>query len=309
MQHGCEEHDLVERVLGVLARRAAAREERLQRLRGEVDHPVAVDSSDPAPLQRVVDRMEHAEPHYGSVCTTTSAIAGTALRTRSSIALARPCASASEPALPSPSVRNTTIPSSVRTKRSSRGSAPVSSRTAASIARGVDVDLLAGRRLPKRLEVRLHAPDLGNVRTDRRLDLLGDVVRLVERKIARKLQVERDLDAPVDLEDLEVVDLAHLRNGERGGEDALADRAGALARLDVNDDVDPRECVVQRLLDTIGGGVTLTDRRARRDADDDVGEVLSPRAAQPEPAELDRRVESRDRPPGDSRVVLAANGP
>jgi hypothetical protein len=73
----------------VLARRPSAREERLQRLRGEMHDAVAVDAPDPAAFQRMTDRMEHAE-FQGSVCTTTSAIAGTAVRTRSSIALARP---------------------------------------------------------------------------------------------------------------------------------------------------------------------------------------------------------------------------
>src|SRR5262245_203812 len=69
----------------------------------------------------------------------------------------------------------------------------------------IDVDLLGSRRLAKRFEVRLDALDLRDLRANRSLDLLGDVVRLVEGKIARQLEVEGDLDVPVDVEDLEVV--------------------------------------------------------------------------------------------------------
>ena len=48
---GGEQVDLGERVLGVLARAAAAGEERLQRLRGELDDAVAVDPPGPAALE------------------------------------------------------------------------------------------------------------------------------------------------------------------------------------------------------------------------------------------------------------------
>ena len=139
------------------------------------------------------------------------------------------------------------MPSSVRTKRSSRGVAPVSSRTAASIA-AVSMSISSPAAVSgERLEVRLHAPDLRDVQRDRGLDLLGDVVRLVERKIARELEVERDLDPPVDVEHREVVDLAHVRDRQRGGEHSLAQRPVAAARLDVDDDVDPGERLEQRL--------------------------------------------------------------
>src|SRR4029078_9199168 len=97
----------------VPSRGPAHGEKRLQRLRREMDDAVVLDASDPPPLQRMADGMEHAEPQ-GSVCTTTSATAGTALRTRASIALAWPCAWAREPARPRRNVRNTTMPSSVR---------------------------------------------------------------------------------------------------------------------------------------------------------------------------------------------------
>ena len=72
----------------------------------------------------------------------------------------------------------------------------------------------------------------------------------------------------------------------------------------MHDDVDSRERVVQCLLDTIGGRVALADRGSRRDADDDVGEVLPTGPAQPEPAELHRRIQRRDRETSDPRVVV-----
>ena len=49
--------------------------------------------------------------------------------------------------------------------------------------------------------MRAHVLDLGDGRDDRALDLLGDVVRVLEREVAGELQVQRDLDAPVDVED------------------------------------------------------------------------------------------------------------
>ena len=116
--------------------------------------------------------------------------------------------------------------------------------------------------------------------------------------------MERDLDAPVDVEHGQVVDLAHLRDGEGRCESALADTSFASSWLDVNDDVDPRECVVERLLDAIGRSMALADRRAGRDADDDVCEVLASGSPQPQPPKLDRRLEPRDRLTGDPRIGL-----
>ena len=86
--------------------------------------------------------------------------------------------------------------------------------------------------------------------------------------------MERDLERSIHVEHRQVVDLPHVRDRERRRENALANSAIASARLDVDDDVDSRERVVERLLDTIGGRVALADRGSRRDADDDVGEVL-----------------------------------
>ena len=66
----------------------------------------------------------------------------------------------------------------------------------------------------------------------------------------------------------------------------------------------PGSALVERVLHAVGGSVPLADRRTRRDADDDVREVLAPGAPQTEPAKLDGRLESRDRLPRDPRVVL-----
>ena len=56
--------------------------------------------------------------------------------------------------------------------------------------RGVARDLRAGRFLAERLEVRLHRGHLRNRTLDRALDLLADRVRLLEREVAWKLEVE-----------------------------------------------------------------------------------------------------------------------
>jgi hypothetical protein len=58
--HRREQPNLVERVLGVLARLAATGEERLQRLRGKLDDAVTVDPPRPA-ADLVLDRGEHAQ--------------------------------------------------------------------------------------------------------------------------------------------------------------------------------------------------------------------------------------------------------
>src|SRR5439155_25277183 len=93
MQHGRAKDYLVERILRVLARGPASGEERLQRLRGELDHPVVLDAPRPASLQAEVTGREHAELHSrGSVCTTTSTISGRSRRIASSMRLACSCA-------------------------------------------------------------------------------------------------------------------------------------------------------------------------------------------------------------------------
>jgi hypothetical protein len=66
MEHGRPEVDVGERVLRVMARRPTSREERLQRLRRELDDGVALDQPGPAALELQFARREHAESH-GSV--------------------------------------------------------------------------------------------------------------------------------------------------------------------------------------------------------------------------------------------------
>ena len=57
----------------------------------------------------------------------------------------------------------------------------------------------------------------------------------------------------------------------------------------MDDNVALRQRVVQRAFDGVCRSVTLADRCAGRDADDDVGELLAPRLAHPQTPELDRR--------------------
>ena len=138
--------------------------------------------------------------------------------------------------------------------------------------------------------------DLGHGRRDLALDARGDLVRLGERERAGQLQVERDLRAVADLEHDDVVDLADAR-------DAAARpraRARAAPRPPPRGSTwtttsAPGHRALDRLLDRVGGGVALLDRRPRRDADDDVGEMAPGGAAHAEPPELDRRLERLDR--------------
>ena len=62
-EHGGAEHDVSEWILGVLAGHPAAGEERLQGLRGQLDHPLAVEPSRPAALEEGLLRAEHAQLH------------------------------------------------------------------------------------------------------------------------------------------------------------------------------------------------------------------------------------------------------
>ena len=82
------------------------------------------------------------------------------------------------------------------------------------------------------------------------------------------------------------MDLADARHMERSLLRALAD-LGLLRRLrlDVDDDVRLGKRAPNRILDGVGGGVSLGDSRAGRDADDDVDEVPSGRLPQTQPME------------------------
>ena len=103
--------------------------------------------------------------------------------------------------------------------------------------------------------------------------------------------MQRHLDAPVDLEHGEVVDLAYLRNCERGGQHSLANLSLGATGLDVHDDVRVGKPGTQRFLDAVGGSVPLADGRPRGDADHDVGEVSSTGLAHAQPSQLNRGIE------------------
>ena len=111
----------------------------------------------------------------------------------------------------------------MRRKRSARGSVPVASLHDSPHDRFVRRLLLTRLlRLRERLEVRLHAGDLRHRGADRRLELLGDLVRLLEREVAGQLHVQRQLLVPVDIDQREVVHLADARHADRGRVRALA---------------------------------------------------------------------------------------
>ena len=95
-------------------------------------------------------------------------------------------------------------------------------------------------RLGERLEMRLHAlrsparPRGSPPRPARRSSCASS-----SESVARQLHVQRQLRAAVDVDEREVVHLAHARHGERRGVGALAQRR-ILDRLDVDDDVGAR---------------------------------------------------------------------
>ena len=125
------------------------------------------------------------------------------------------CASASGVPASRPSVRKTTSPSSVSRKRSSRGGAPVASRTIRVHRRGVARPRDASRALRllgERLEMRLHrrrprAPP----RRSRARPRSAIACASSSERSPGQLEVERDLGAAVDVEDADVVDLADAR--------------------------------------------------------------------------------------------------
>ena len=131
----------------------------------------------------------------GSVCTITSATSGRARRSRSSTSLAQECASASVEAGSSPE-REEGDDALLRPHQPQLAQRP----TGGALGGGLDLgclDELAGPRLGEWLEVGLHGRDLRDRADDRALDLLGDLVRLVERHVAGQLQMERHLGGAV----------------------------------------------------------------------------------------------------------------
>ena len=95
--------------------------------------------------------------------------------------------------------------------------------------------------------------------------------------------MERDRRAVADVEDGDVVHLAHAADGERGGMGAVADARVVLHRLDMDDHVALGKRALDRVLDRVGDRVPLADGGARRDRDHDVGEVAPGRVAHPQP--------------------------
>ena len=210
----------------------------------------------------------------------------------------RACASSSRLVPSRPSVRNATRPASVRRKRSSRGSRPVASRDdPQDDAVASESTSLAGALLGQRLEMRLHACDLRHGAADRRLELLGDRVRLVERQRARQLHVQRQLGA------------ARRRPPARG----CAPRgcrgtatAAACARSRSDATSSGSTCTTTSAfgsaprppLDRVRRRVALAYRRAGRHADHDVGELAAAGLAHAEAPQLDRRPHLLDRRDG-----------
>ena len=190
-------------------------------------------------------------------------MSGRARRICSSISLARACASSRRLVPSRPSVRKATRPPSVRRKRSSRGSAPVASLTIAPDdgLRRRRAPRCAALRLGQRLEMRLHAGDLGHGGTDRRLELLGDRVRLVERQLARQLDVQRELGVAVDVDERDVVHLADVRDRERRCVRTLAHVASSIGSTCTTTSAFG-SAPLDRGLDRVGGGVALADRGA-----------------------------------------------
>ena len=99
---------------------------------------------------------------------------------------------------------------------------------------------------------------------------------------------------PSDVHQRDVVHLPHPRHRDRRRVHALPQRR-VLLRFDVDDDVGVRQRTLDRLLDRVRGRVTLPDRRARRHADHDVGELRPARLPHPQTSQLDRRPHRLDR--------------
>ena len=168
------------------------------------------------------------------------------------------------------------MPSSVRTKRSSRGVGARLLPNGGLDGRGVDLDLLGRRRLAERLEVRLGRAHLGNLgagsppRPARRCHAPPRAAGRRGASGAARPRCEPSTSSTVRLWSSRTCDTV-----SAAASDALAKRRLSSLRLDVDDDVDSGKRLVQRTLDPVGRRMPLPDGRARRDADDDVREVLA----------------------------------
>jgi hypothetical protein len=130
-------------------------------------------------------------------------------------------------------------------------------------------------------------------------------VRLLQREVARKLQVERDLGARPDVSTLTL-----WTSRTRGTATAAAWRPIAhllvLAGSTWTTTSLSGRRLVHRLLDRVRGRVALADRSARRHADHHVREVAPRGLPQPEPAKVDVRRERRDRRRAAPRRLVGA---
>ena len=76
-----------------------------------------------------------------------------------------------------------------------------------------------------------------------------------------------------------------MRDGHRGRERAVSERRLVGSRLDVDDDVAAGQRVLELRLHPVCDRVALTDRRARRHGDHDVGERAPGGLAEAKPGE------------------------
>ena len=146
--------------------------------------------------------------------------------------------------------------------------------------------------------------DLGRLAADGGLDLSGGGVGVGEGRLGRQLEMQARLGAPVDVDQLDVVDLAHALDALRCGPHPFHQRSGA--GLDVDDGIDARQDAIQRLLDPVGHGVGLGEGGAGGHRDDDVGPMVPGGAAQAQPADLEI-AEGLDR--GARRAHVVGRGP
>ena len=166
------------------------------------------------------------------------------------------------------------------------------------LSRGVQVRCRVGGTRPERalerLEMGLHRSHTRS-RGDRALNPPSDLGRVLQGEIRGELQMQRDIDEPILLEDRDVVRLHHERLRQRDRQDPVAQVETAAARLHVHDHVAARQRPLDGRLDHVRGLVTLDHRLAGWDGHDDVGEVAPGGLAQAQPAELDVRAELGDR--------------
>ena len=108
-------------------------------------------------------------------------------------------------------------------------------------------------------------------------------MRLLERQVAGQLQVQRDLRAAVDVEHVTLW-ISRTRGTPSAAACARSRSASSSSAGSTWTTTSLPGSAVERGLDRVRGGVSLADRRARRDADHDVREVAAGRLAHAQPA-------------------------